>query len=704
MNIGRQDATGDENEIYQVRNGIILKSSACDIANTEFHDFQGETAKPTEEPILDLNQFGIYSSKSTSRIKHNSFLNLQKGIYAEDSFEKIIDNEMTISISENSFKASRGISVIRPQSCLIDNNNVTDAWRAISLEQVNTPFKVINNILNRPIHNNDPINFGIYIGNLFYQNNELGLVKNNTINVVDGNFEFGIYLTNVNHVLVDQNTFNYNTDEGQDEQNRPIGIAGGQGNFIRRNSIIGSSNYLGIDNSGMEVAMSSDNKIECNGIDYFHSGILINTSNTNTQIARNDFYEANIALLLKGPTNIGSQVDNLNEWLGSYAGLNDHGAFILSNFPANDANWNRFFVDSNDDNDYLPPKISPANFWFIDRVSNTEPILGCEATPIHATNNPDTLVSILRSNYDFSVFNDEMTWMKKADIFEMILADPDLHSVTVLDSFYDADEDEPLGQLVKWQMDLASRFGAEYEEKQLSLDTICNFLNAIAYFDSILLLKHSDTITMRAKRAVKVDSLNLKIDHWTDLLDYEELTSQDSYYDLELELKEFTPTNDLEEYMQQGLLYKCQVLLGIGLDEEDSTDIYYLANLCPWQGGRAIPIVDELYTSISDSLISISDTNCSYLSPLILQSEIVDADASNIFTTLQRYQLSLIDENVLTPISKLILSDITGKVIREYQSIYFDFTIDLYNVPPGIYILNGISKSNKNFNQFIFIK
>ena len=49
-----------------------------------------------------------------------------------------------------------------------------------------------------------------------------------------------------------------------------------------------------------------------------------------------------------------------------------------------------------------------------------------------------------------------MTWIVKADIFDMILTDPGLTSNTVLDSFYSAEENTVLGKLVAWQKDLAS--------------------------------------------------------------------------------------------------------------------------------------------------------------------------------------------------------------------------------------------------------
>lgn len=97
----------------------------------------------------------------------------------------------------------------------------------------------------------------------------------------------------------------------------------------------------------------------------------------------------------------------------------------------------------------------------------------------------------------------------------------------------------------------------------------------------------------------------------------EQTDSQDEYENIADDLDNLTTTNDLETYLKEALLFKTQFLLGSPFSSGDSTNLSMLAGLCPWEGGRAQAVGQELYSTIANLMVLPSMDNCPSPSPFI---------------------------------------------------------------------------------------
>ena len=696
-----------------MRNGILLYDSETNISGTDFYDFEGTRPSTITHPVLDLNQYAIYMQRSAVDIEDNTINNVLVGLYAEESMNTIYDNQISLAVLEPPIAGyARGIDLIRPQKAIVDSNYITNGWRGISLENVTMPFEVKNNNLERNITYG--INLAIFIKSLKYSNGEEGVIKNNHIYIDDGHGAMGIYLLDVSSIAVDNNTIEFTEIGGIGFQHKGIAVKGGRGNRIIRNTVMADESYISQNSYGIQLNLSSANILSCNSVENFWSNINILGPNLISPISTNLVSDGLMGLEIEGPAMIGRQSILLNNgheegigniWSGDFSGTNEFGAFISGSSIVATAKNCKFIVDSNEDSDFLPVPIGPAAVnlgnWFEDK-SNNDPTFVCLSILIFP--NPDTIAELLKSALTYEVYNDEMTWMMKADIYEMMLFDPDLHSNAVLDSFFDVEETNVLGKLIQCQFDLASRFGVQQPRKNLLQDSIVQLSVDILYIDSILLLKPSDSLTWIALRGMKADSMALNMNNWTQLLEDEREASLDAYTDIAVYLDNLTPGNDMEEYLRQALLYKTQFLHGISFSSTDSVDISNLEDICPWLGGRAVFIAKELYSTLVDSLTLSTSVNCPSSSPLIGRpgGPYRDIDSELIVFPNPSSDKILVKSNSV--IFELLISDLSGLIFQKFQPFKSSLSIDTRSLPGGIYIISVITEADQSTQRIIVAK
>ncbi|MGB4850388.1 MAG: right-handed parallel beta-helix repeat-containing protein, partial [Saprospiraceae bacterium] len=503
VNIGFKGATGgDRNKIYQMRNGIVMRNSDSNIYGTDFYDFEGSQVRRPAEPILDLNQFAVNSFRSHSFIDNNTIDNILVGVFAEESFNTIHNNEIELPVSAPTLAFTRGISILRPQLLLINDNQITNGSRGILLESVHSSFEISDNQLFRNL--TTLVNIGIDIRTVKNGDDELGLIKDNEINIEDGNGSFGIYLNNVNHVSIEENDVNYNEDLGSDTQNRGISSVGSSNLSITGNSVLASEGYTDLNNHGIELFNSFYNGLTCNEVDNFVTNLQITGPNTQTGLFTNILKHGIYGLYFDAPVMIGIQIDHGNKWTESYTA----GAFIGGfGDPVVSATNSKFIVDAAENSDFMPSPIGPLpvtnGVWF-KNVSSLKPTLECEGVILNPFIDPDTLAHLIRTPLTFTQYNDEVTWMMKSDIFEMMLLEPGLHSNAVLDSFYDVEVTNGLGKLVTWQTELSSSHGVQTIDKREAEGLMYFLSNEIDFEDSILaILPHVGSFgTWLARRTI----------------------------------------------------------------------------------------------------------------------------------------------------------------------------------------------------------
>ncbi len=711
FNIGFVGATEDDrNEIYHMRNGILLRNSVADIVGTDFHDFEGSKLPTQNESVLNMNQYGINSFRCLSIIEDNTIDKIMVGVYSEESYNSILYNHVSLSKPDQNLSLTRGISAKLPQRLMITGNHVNNGWRGISVEDVHTAFEITKNRLERDLPFG--INAGIFVRNQQLGSSEVGLIRSDTINIAQSYGEVGIWLVRVSHDTVDRNIIHFTDLEGVSSQNAGILASGTAGSFFSKNHVYSDGSYIFLNCNGIDMVNSFLNILNCNTIENFWANLNIVGMNTKTSLSTNLLNDGHRALQLVSPNMIGIQQHTGNQWLGNYNGTDEFGALIVDSYPSTlsfTAANSRFYVDSDENPDFLPVPIGPSSIangvWFRDQMT-PKPTLTCESVITNPFSDPDTLAQLIRTTINSSAYDEEITWMVKVDVFEMILLDPGLHSNSVLDSFFDAEESNPLGKLISWQFDLSSRFGVQKVDKELTQDTIRYLSEDIVDIDSILALNPSALVyaTWVALRKLKVDSLSNAIENWLDFLNEEFTESESTYSDIADDLDGLTTGNNMEENLKQALLFKAQYLLGTSFSNMDSSEIVELGQLCPWLGGRAVVTAQELYATFVDSSMIATLENCPTTSPYIgfpVNSNVYEGESFYLYPNPVADQVEIVSESIII---NLFLLDLQMKPILKFDPMAYKFSFSTKEFPAGYYTILSLTDKGTIAKPLIIVK
>lgn len=687
LNIGYEGAEDpDRNKVYNMRNGIILRDeTVSDISGTDFYDFEGNITRSLPNPLLDLNQNAINMINVESRIKDNTMDNLMVGIYGLESSNFIRKNIITLSTPTPGYGFTRGIVLQRPQEATITQNIIYEGMRGISIEDVANDFLIENNDLYTSFYFLG-INIRIFVRNAKLDPAE-GVIIGNDLFIDDALASTGIHTINANLITIDDNDVDFLIAE--EHQTRGIQGVGTYRSNVLYNRVNRHLEDALEGNNGIEYENSGFNTFFCNTTEDFYINLHMFGPNIYSSIVTNTMNEAEYGFAITSPTMLGVQYNHGNMWPVSYG---DFGAYIFGPDPDIEAIRSRFIVDVIENSDFMPDPIGPleiSSAWFIGEYTPMEYTLTCVSEPDPLID-IDTLIKMVRTDLTYNEFNDEMTWIVKSDIFDMIIADPSLTSNTVLDSFYDVEVNNPLGKLVTWQNNLASRYGVDRNLKSLTLDTIGRLSADIVYIDSILVLSPTDSMTWIALRVLKADTLESEVAELKEYLDTENQDSHDAYENIADDLDNLTTTNDLEAYLKDALLFKAQYLLGSSFSSGDSTDLVDLASLCPWEGGRAQAVGQELYSGIINGMILPSRDNCPAPAPRpysILPSQGASLEG-DIFSITPNPAFDKVEISSDEVISDIVVFSSEMTAVYTSQPMQRNWTINMDKLPSGVYIVS----------------
>lgn len=702
MNIGYEGAEGsDRNKIHDMRNGIILRDgTVSNISGTDFYDFEGSLKSSSPNPLLDLNQSAINMVNVVSNISDNTMDNLMYGIYGFESANTIQGNEITLSTPTPGSGYTRGITLLRPQRAIIKGNEINEGMRGISIEDVSTGFEIEDNDLITSF------SFGGISTRILIRNAKLdpdeGVILNNDLLIDDALASTGIHFINTNQLLVEENDVIF-TNDGESQSRGILGV-GAYRSKIRHNSTNRIEAYVLEGNNGIEMDNSGFNTLFCNDMDNFWINLNMLGPNVQTSIRSNTTNEGEYGFSIWSPTMLGTQKDHGNKWLATYG---DYGAFLFGLNPEIEATFSSFIVDEAENGDFMPDPIGPVEVengeWFKNSYTPVVYTPNCSYPPPPIAN-PDTMSKVILTALNYDQFNEEMAWIVKADMFDMILADPGLTSNAVLDSFYNAEENTPLGKLVAWQDDLTSRFGEERIYKRLALDTIADLSHDILYIDSILALSPNDSATWIALRVLKSDTLENEVAELKGYLNVEQEDSQEAYEAIADDLRNLSTTNDLEAYLQEALIFKTDYLIGTAYSSVDSTDIATLALLCPWEGGRAMSTGQELYATINNLMVYTTLDNCPAPPSRTLTSGLQITSESDNITIKPNPAADVAEIECSETILHLTLINTSMKSVYSSDPMDRQWSINLSGMPAGAYTLFATTPSGQYVKRIIHVE
>jgi hypothetical protein len=521
------------------------------------------------------------------------------------------------------------------------------------------------------------------------------VVRENEIDITGGKKAVGISMNAVNELRLIHNIIDFFETEPLPAGTENAGISGMQvyNSLIAENYITGTSNYKsGSKNAGIIMTNCMANDLNCNETDEMYYGQWIIGSNMNTDLKSNEFYNAThghdlFAPVVLLPVSLGTQEHHANKWLGTFAA---YGAFISGLDPDNTALNSRFIADDSDippGGVLIPATIGPMaieNDWFFDVTGTTNGVVCTDYGDLPLT---DTLVYIVQHPFEFTDYEDEMNWMRKADLLTFLHLFPSYLSNAVLDSFFDAESTTALGELIWAEYQMNKNHGID--PGMAAKDTLVfDYLAQVRVLDSLIAFNPINVADLKALRVLKIDTLSGHMTDWLGMLDSQIADTESEIADAIDVVGYVSPTNDQETVLQAILLLQGDRSLGDSLTTAELSDVYAHARQCPWLGARSLSEAQILYSLVADSIFTHRPGYCSQLESFMLEDRSDDNSYANEIRIYPNPATNIIFMQLPTWVESVELQSIDGRLWkRQYTPDGGNYIIDIRDIPSGIYTI-----------------
>jgi type IX secretion system substrate protein len=684
-NLGATSAT--RNKIYNMRNGVIAINSNTNILGTDFKDFEGSFPKPAIfNTLLNYNQRGITLEGSVAHIEQDTIKNVMIGVHGTRSSQKIVNNYINIPI-QSPVGATRGIDLYQLQTTYIGDNKIYNGFMGISVNGSGVSLLIEDNNLYRSLTVEN--NVGINLHKL-YSGSIINSVQENELDITGGKKAVGISMNTVNNLRLYHNTIDFLETLLLPPGTENAGISGMQvyNSRIGENYITGTDSYkTGSKNAGISITNSMSNDLYCNNTHDMYYGHWYIGANMDTELKSNEFYDATNGLDLFSPVYLGTQEHHANQWLGSYVGF---GAFISgTGDPDETALYSQFIVDESDaaPGVLIPASIGPVEVessWFFDVAGEAGGVVCNDYGDLPIAGD---LVKLVRNAFVFSDFEDEMNWMRKADMLTFLHLYPSYLSNTVLDSFFDAESTTPLGELIWAQYQIGKIHGID-SGMDTKDDQVFNYLAQVRVLDSLIGLNPINIATLKSLRILKIDTLAGHFSDWLGMLDSQISDTEDEILDALYVVDNVTPTNNLESELQTVLWLLGDRSLGDSLTTVELAGVYSLARQCPWMGARSLSESQILYSLVADSIFTHRPGYCSVLESFMLEDRSDDSDYTNEMRIYPNPASDVIFMELPTWASSLEINSLDGRQWKYLNTPEGgNYTISISDIPSGIYTI-----------------
>ncbi|MBK8829956.1 MAG: T9SS type A sorting domain-containing protein [Saprospiraceae bacterium] len=683
----------ERNVIYNMRNGVIARYSTTDILGTDFENFEGSVPKPAAlSGLLNFNQRGISLESSVCHIEQDTFKNVMIGVHSSlRSSQVIVDNYMNIPI-QSPVAATRGIDISHGNYIYIAENKIFNGFKGIHIYSSKLGLVIKDNNLYRWLTNDNNVGINLETIHRLSLDNR---VHDNVLDITGGRKAVGISMNIAYELHLVHNTVNFLQTEPLPAGTENAGISGMSvySSRITDNIISASSHYKSREyNAGIIITNGMGNDVFCNSTHNMYYGQRFIGNNYPTDLKSNYFHDAYHGLDLLSPTTLGTQEHYGNKWLGDYT---EYGAYISGHDPEGTALKSRFIADSSDGlpGELIPNEIGPfavENLWFLDVVGEAEAAI-CIAYPID-DDLPltDTLVTLIRHPYIFTDYEDEMNWMRKADMLTFLYLYPAYLSNTVLDSFFDAESTTPLGELIWAQYQMGKTHGIDPDMAETD-SLVFEYSVQVRILDSLIALNPYNVVALKALRVLKIDTLAEYMNDWLGMLDNQIADTEDSI-DFALNVVDnVTPTNVQETDLQAMLWLKGGHGKGDSLTTAELEGVYAFARQCPWIGARSLSEAQMLYSVIADSIFTHRPGECAKLDPF---SMIEDRSDKSGFVNQVRIHPNPASDLIYLQlpdwVETLELFSLDGRLWKQiYTPNSGRYTINIKEIPSGIYYIRS---------------
>jgi hypothetical protein len=624
---------GTNANVFQRSNlGIYARKSNLKVQNSSFKEIL--TAAPGNgigilaNNLSKLDQTGLgKTTTGTGAVTYPpTFDNVRYGISTSGSSLKVKDNTMQNIVVAGVQTASA--TVATNDFNYIDNNNINTFNNGISMFINNVKLRVKDNIINNFYDKNI---FGIQATGTSSAGVKTYDIRNNFIALKadptnTSTYGAGIFLNNTNSPniqgnIVNVNDYTLNYGSGQPLPNI-YGILETNGN----NGTYCTNSVTGVGNNhawGIKTESTTGNRYDCNTLSTIGKGLTFFGNCTSTgKIVDNKFNNHTDGLLLQAnganTAQVGIQDHVGNDWTGLGASLV---AARFENATQTEIDNNIFKVNNGDASIGF---ISPSNWFSTTNGTDLMCQAPCGANQINLVGSGGSQTSnqsvqnrgpeLLEKGFyrDVILGQNKMenyapayAWMIRRNIYRDLV---NTYGAEIPEEYKPFMEEQSANSVGQFQ-DFESKLGTmEYTDNELlsAIFDIETKIETIGKENEVPLKDFQTLTTEKQLHLLENNSMLLPADMgtlWEERIHlFEKLQHLkiDRGHELLSQNDAIPISVDFEKYEQQTNNY--QIRLNMGLENEiapeDSTQIDFIAGLCPFEGGFAVYKARSIFTRL----------------------------------------------------------------------------------------------------------
>jgi len=689
-----------KNHFKNLRNGILSYESNV-VCN--YNSFENIVTAGTPGSGYAIRTTGgstgqrLFQQKGLGKDYAPTFINCFGAISCSGTRLTVTDNYMTnviygvrvnfsgrFNIYNNVIEASQaGIHLLEniPSYATIQNND-------ISMDEVGTLPDAIGIRINET-----PIGFeGVY------------KVLDNFIAL--SNARTGIQVTSGSFIKIVNNTI-FMADDNVEYDG--IRFLGSWKPLVSCNEIIGPDAVSFTETKGIFGANSTSSNVTCNIMDETELGIQFFGLNEGSLLRGNEFKDHYIGLqlgeydALGAPidASIGLQIHHGNRWTEDAASAGVQARHVLTFNSI--IEQSKFFVDSNDDSDFLPTNNKPTNQWFVNQGGSSYTCPSSNDCPngigwIPFEPEDDELwKKLARGTFASSLYETEQRWSGAYNLYKSIQEEEyEPAANTAMDTFlieatssewadFYAVEKDAQAVLIPAEKDLEDL--AAYDsllvtkfEALLSLSIQANTASTEAEADSLLGLKAA-IVAAASAIGFSLDTLGIRI-----LED-----SEAGLAALKTDNDAITTTETPAEMLQiVNRLFFNSIASGIDtFTNTQKNTLLAIATMCPLEGGQAVYFARSLYALVAPDTTYEDSVLCTIAVPLRRQPSPAALPSISLYPNPAADWIALTTNLKETTQVDVVIYNVLGKKLKTATLALESGTasFDVNDLLPGIYFL-----------------
>lgn len=709
------ESGGARNYFKNQLSGILLTNCITDMF--DFTISNGKGFSLNIDPYLDIQnaeQLGVGAWNSKTSIYNGSISQVNRGIYAKST--------LGFTLGNSEIRSELGGVLITEQNpgsgILIhgnknNNKEISGKLTGIRLMKINGNFVQITG---NDIYVNNKYSpflqtqgYALELSNFTANAANFKEISNNTI--THHSDYHGISILNNNKYVIHNNTIQTTANGIKNLSGYGIYLSNASNNRAI-NNIMGLLNTSDLMPTNYESyciygSGSSNNRYCCNTTYNTKKGFYFLSTNSNTVLRTNKIYNhSELGLHLSSGAVISPQIDQWNEWLGTYstsakAAKNDNTTGLADS---------KFDVSKPFGTNWLPAAavIDPQAGWF-SSTSTLGTAKACETTGACSTNYSDgnsssfstegaggTALAYITGQYANSQFGEYTTWSGKRWVLREIQSNPSWLDNTTINTFKLNNQNSNLSKLNLIEDKIAAFYTPTAVQKSTMEEIYATFETNSSRLQEIsqLLSQHpseEDSINLMNERGGLLQSQADMMTRLGEIQRIIQLGTSPLIAEARVINSSIVPQNEFERNEKTiNEIYLTTIANDITMDEAQQATVREIASLCPMIGGTAVYKARHLYGYFA--VPSFDDTKICFTAQIgggevgdeggkIIKSPNPQANVLIYPNPAQDEVTILVNQN--EPVTVNII-DITGKVVMQQN---FSATIQLstVNIPNGSY-------------------